>query len=88
MRYYPFAILLFAISSFLDSTLLANDEPSVEIPRRFFHTYCLACHTGSDAANGLAFDDIDQLALEDELGLADSKRLQRALKADDFQRSL
>ena len=80
MRYYPFAILLFAISSFLDSTLLANDEPSVEIPRRFFHTYCLACHTGSDAANGLAFDDIDQLAVEAELGLADSKRLQRALK--------
>ena len=80
MRHFPFTILLFAICSFMDSALVAVDSPTVKIPRPFFHAYCLDCHTGPDAANGIALDDIDVLATQSRLDLQDSERLQRALK--------
>ncbi len=80
MRHFQLVTLLIVFSIFADSVLSTEDTPDSGIPRLFFHTHCLSCHSGKDAANGLAFDDIDRLATQAKLGLDDSDRLQRALK--------
>ncbi|MEC9095401.1 MAG: DUF1592 domain-containing protein, partial [Planctomycetota bacterium] len=72
--------LLVAFGLFSASALSADDISENKLPHRFFRSHCLTCHSGNDAANGLAFDDIEHLATQTKLELEDSERLQRALK--------
>ncbi len=48
---------------------------------QFFQNHCISCHHGKDAANGLAFEDMDRIVSMSRLSLEDSDRIQRALNA-------
>lgn len=78
MRYLHLAGIFIAALLTGGLQLRANAADSLA---RFFQNHCTSCHHGKDAANGLAFDDIERIETTSRLNLEDSDRMQRALKA-------